>query len=74
MPTQTPQVRYKICTTNCTQYSAEKGDLPCKKGNFAFVPPLGRECTFSLLEGQLENAQPPERFTAEDDLGPLFGD
>jgi hypothetical protein len=58
--------KYKICTSNCTQYSAEKGELPCLKGNFAFVPPLGRECAFSVLEGYMERTQIPA-----DSPGPL---
>ena len=64
MPTETTQQqKYKICTPNCTQYSAEKGKLPCKKATFAFRPPVGRECTFSLLEGQAELAQTTTKST-----------
>lgn len=45
--------KYKICTTNCLAYK-HPGDYGCEKGNLAFRPPLGKRCTFSLLEGQLE--------------------
>jgi len=62
MPTQTVQkTKYKICTTNCLAYK-HPGDYGCEKGNFAFQPPLGRACTFGLLEGELERT--PEQSSA----------
>jgi hypothetical protein len=54
MATQTIQEpKYKTCTTNCQAYK-HSGDYGCEKGNFVFRPPLGKRCTFSLLEGQAE--------------------
>lgn len=48
--------RYKLCTANCIEYRAEKGELPCRKGNFAFEPLLGGACAFGVLEGELEKS------------------
>jgi hypothetical protein len=60
MTTQTTQEpKYKTCTTNCLAYK-HPGDYGCEKGNFVFRPPLGMRCTFSLLEGELEQNQPGE--------------
>jgi len=62
MPTQsTQEPKYKICTTNCRAYK-HSGDYGCEKGNFVFRPPLGKRCTFSLLEGELEKT--PEQSQA----------
>jgi hypothetical protein len=49
------EIKYKACTINCLAYK-HSGDYGCKKGNFVFQPPLGKRCTFGLLEGQMEQS------------------
>ncbi len=52
MPEQT-KPRYKICTTNCLNHGYHGADT-CRKANWSFTSPIGKRCSFSLLEGECE--------------------
>jgi len=72
MPTQTAQRPvYKICTKNCFHYRLYRKEDGCEKGNWAFSPPLGERCTFSLLEGQMEKSLPFKSTAEQYSPGPV---